>query len=75
MIELELKIQAVGQGGRAGYDLVPVSVAADQMGYSQQYIRRLADEGKLIAFKVSDVWLVHPTLIKFVAVAHVHDTS
>jgi excisionase family DNA binding protein len=37
---------------------LPVSPAAELTGYSEQYLRRMLREGKIIGIKIGQVWLI-----------------
>ena len=37
---------------------LPVSSAAELTGYSEQYLRRMLREGKIIGIKIGQVWLI-----------------
>ena len=40
---------------------ISVKAAAELSGYSQQYLRRLLRNGKLVGFKIGQVWLIEKT--------------
>jgi len=47
----------IGVGGNQ-YEVVTAKQAGIEMGYSQEYLCRLCDEGSLIAHKVAGVWWI-----------------
>ena len=57
-----LQVYAIGESDRASYKLVSVNEAAKILCVHNMTVRRYIDEGKLIAIKISGVWLVHPKL-------------
>ena len=40
---------------------ISVKAAAEFSGYSLQYLRRLLRNGKLVGFKIGQVWLIEKT--------------
>jgi len=63
----------VGQVGRIWFDkgsvvceLITVEFAALELGYSERHIRRMCDEGVLIAIKVNGLWLIEYPSLAFV---------
>jgi len=43
---------------------ISVKVAAEISGYSQQYLRRLLRNGKLVGFKIGQIWLIEKTIFE-----------
>lgn len=63
----------VGQVGRLWFDkngviceLITTEQAANELGYSERHVRRLCDEGQLIAIKVGTLWLIEISSLDFV---------
>jgi len=43
---------------------ISVKVAAEISGYSLQYLRRLLRNGKLVGFKIGQIWLIEKTIFE-----------
>jgi len=63
----------VGQVGRIWFDkdgiiceLITTYDASKELGYSERHIRRLCDEGELIAIKVSGFWFIEKPSLEHV---------
>lgn len=53
----------VGEVAGQKFELIPISQAAKVLGYSKRHVRRLADNGDIIAIKINRQWFVYPQII------------
>lgn len=68
-----MKVSIVGEVQGTEYELVDISQAAKRLGYSRRHVRRLCDNGELIAIKIGLQWFVYPQLIKICPPTGVHE--
>jgi len=52
--EVQMIIKIQGQE----YEVVTTEQAAKELGYCQEYVCRLCDEGKMLSHKVAGVWWI-----------------
>lgn len=69
------RIVLVGQVGGVVVYLKPIAEVAHRHGYSASYIKRLCNEGKLIAHKMSNRWFVEVNLSEVESLTSLLDTS
>lgn len=69
------QITLIGQVGDVIVYLKPISQVAPEHGYSTSYIKRLCNEGKLIAYKLSNRWFVEVNLSEVESLTPLLDTS
>jgi excisionase family DNA binding protein len=54
-----LMTEALKTGGQLIEDYITIEQAVEQTGYTGQYLRRMAREGKIRAVKFGAFWMIH----------------
>lgn len=69
------EITLIGQVGSVTVELKPLKDVAENHGYSRHYIKRLCQEGQLIAYKFSNRWFVEKNLSRIGSLTTLQDAG
>ena len=68
-------VTLIGQVGQVTVVLKPVAEVAENFGYSRYYIKRLCQEGELIAIKYAGLWFCEEHLSQTGSLTTLQDTG